>query len=359
MKFKCIAALFFGVVAVSAVNGQETIENAIKKSARYLTGELDSNAKIAVLNIQSDSSVISGYIIDELNLEFVKGKKLTVIERQSIDLLDKETDYQMSGAVKDEEMQSIGKQLGAELIITGSFTVLGKNYRLSLRVIDVTSAKVVAMHSEMIRPTKTITTFITGAQPVKKRAARQRRPPGEWNTKIWYIGAQAGFTQHWYEINQDFDWTTDPYNGFTAAVQTRVHFSSLAVGLEAVFSQDTVKANEPDVSLSTTTIQIPLLARLMYRGAKGGIGIFAGPYYTLSMGDMTVSANNKTKHYEYQSAFGGLAGIVFGFKAGPGFLFVDGRAGLDFGFVRADGVDQYHRNLWSISMGYEIGLFDK
>jgi hypothetical protein len=52
-------------------------------------------------------------------------RKVTIIERKSLDLIRKEMNLQLSGDVSDDSAQAIGKQLGAQAIVTGSLTNLG------------------------------------------------------------------------------------------------------------------------------------------------------------------------------------------------------------------------------------------
>jgi len=110
---------------------------SIEQTAEELRQQLTAQIKIAVLNFSSSWRDLSAYVIDELNNAIVREGKLTVVDRQQLDLVRREQNFQMSGEVSDESAQSIGKFLGAQLILSGSFTVIGNIYRFRIRVIAV------------------------------------------------------------------------------------------------------------------------------------------------------------------------------------------------------------------------------
>jgi hypothetical protein len=60
-------------------------------------------------------------------------------------------DFQMSGEVSDESAQSIGRKLGAQIIVSGSIAPLGDLYRLRIRAIEVESAAIRGVNSQNIK----------------------------------------------------------------------------------------------------------------------------------------------------------------------------------------------------------------
>ncbi|MDR2718338.1 MAG: CIA30 family protein [Treponema sp.] len=56
-------------------------------------------------------------------------------------------DFQLSGEVSDETVQSIGKKLGAQTIISGAITAIGNAYRLRIRAISVETAQILGMQN--------------------------------------------------------------------------------------------------------------------------------------------------------------------------------------------------------------------
>ena len=58
-----------------------------------------------------------------------------------------EQNFQLSGYVDDDSAVSIGKFLGATVVITGSISGTGSRKRLILRALDVQTAEILAMSS--------------------------------------------------------------------------------------------------------------------------------------------------------------------------------------------------------------------
>jgi curli biogenesis system outer membrane secretion channel CsgG len=67
------------------------------------------------------------------------------VDRQTLDVIRAELNFQHSGEVSDEDIISIGKFTGADVVITGAVSGRGEMRRLRLRVLDVKTAQILAM----------------------------------------------------------------------------------------------------------------------------------------------------------------------------------------------------------------------
>jgi curli biogenesis system outer membrane secretion channel CsgG len=85
-------------------------------------------------------------------MHLVNEDKFIVIERTEMDIIQKEQDYQLSGAVSDETAISIGKHLGTQFIITGSMLPFGNNYSLRLKITNVETAQIIGTQMYTVRP---------------------------------------------------------------------------------------------------------------------------------------------------------------------------------------------------------------
>jgi tetratricopeptide (TPR) repeat protein len=92
------------------------------------------------VNFKSPSAYFSSYVIEELQDCFINNKRLIVIERSGLELLRKESEFQMSGEVSDENAISAGHFLGAEVVITGGLTDIDGVFRCHFNVIDIGTA---------------------------------------------------------------------------------------------------------------------------------------------------------------------------------------------------------------------------
>ena len=84
------------------------------------------------------------YYLNELTLQFVNARRYTVVDRSDIDAVLAEQDFQLSYA-DDNAMVSIGKFIGAQVVITGSISGTGPQKRLIIKAIDVLTSEILSM----------------------------------------------------------------------------------------------------------------------------------------------------------------------------------------------------------------------
>jgi TolB-like protein len=126
------------VVAEAAVvnaPGEQSLDSAIQEISAWFAGQLPAGTKIAITGVDAQTSVLSGYIIQELWQQLQKPEKFVMIDRQNLASIQNELIYQALGDVVDnpgEEAQKIGHFLGAECIIYGDVQPFGDGYRMSL-----------------------------------------------------------------------------------------------------------------------------------------------------------------------------------------------------------------------------------
>jgi TolB-like protein len=99
----------------------------------------------------SPSERFSNYVLEELTARLVNSGKLMVVDRQNLDLIQEEMDFQYSGEVSDDSMQSIGQKLGAQSIVSGSLAEVGGEYRLRFRTISVRTAAIEVLTNVTVR----------------------------------------------------------------------------------------------------------------------------------------------------------------------------------------------------------------
>jgi len=142
-----LAVLLLSAAAAFAQN-TVTLDQALDNCAAYLGIQLPIGARVAVLKIEARTDGVSDYVTDSLSAKTVAQKHLTVVERgRALEALEAEQRYQMSGRVSDETAVSVGRQLGAQSIITGSIAPFGDLYRMDIRVVHVETGRVQAQWS--------------------------------------------------------------------------------------------------------------------------------------------------------------------------------------------------------------------
>jgi nucleoid DNA-binding protein len=135
-KFFVVIALCLAGSAAFAQN--VTLDAAIQATAREMGQALPSGSKVAVVNFGSPAEELSSYVIDELNDAIVNGKRITMVDRQRLDLILGELRFQDedTGLVSEESAQEIAL-LGAQYIVSGSMELVGGSYRFRVQAIKM------------------------------------------------------------------------------------------------------------------------------------------------------------------------------------------------------------------------------
>ncbi|MDR0643532.1 MAG: penicillin-binding protein activator LpoB [Treponema sp.] len=323
--------LAIALIAMSyCVYAQETmtLDEALQAANRYLEERLQPGSKVVLLNFQTEYLDLSNYIIDELTTYVVNGGIITAVDRQNMELIRQEMNFQISGEVSDESAQAIGRKLGAQSIISGSIQRLGAVYRLRVRAISVETAAIQGMQNYNVK-TDAVLASLMGGEHVETTAstpppARKRETPSkpvkqtagnEWKNKIWYLGVLTGY-------GSDFT--------FLATADLFL-LKNIGLGVEfgwqgcyyAEYSYDYYYDSKDSYYLYESVFTLNALAKLLFRPGKVELGIFAGP-----------AINGR-----FWLTFGG----EFGVNVGPGILFLD---------VRVSGFN----GSGSIDIGYKVGI---
>ena len=125
------------------------IEKALNRAAEAVMKSTQKKLKLAITNISANDQFrnLSAFAADKLELLLVNNG-YTVVDRSELDRIRDEQKFQLSGAVDDSQIVSIGKFAGADVIITGAISESGGVKTLRLRAISVETARVLASVSE-------------------------------------------------------------------------------------------------------------------------------------------------------------------------------------------------------------------
>jgi len=172
--FAALAILAMVCTCASAKksNVADDLDAAIQQASKEINDILPAGTKIALLNFTSGSDVLSDYVLEEMSIALVKGRKLTVVDRKEIDLIRGELNFQMSGEVSDESAQEIGKLLGAQSIISGSLVTLGEFHRFRTKVINVNSAAIETSSSIIVENNSLIQVLLSQSNSPAPRTAQ-------------------------------------------------------------------------------------------------------------------------------------------------------------------------------------------
>ncbi|MDR3200195.1 MAG: CsgG/HfaB family protein [Spirochaetales bacterium] len=126
----------------------KSVEDALYKAGDELIKALPKNSTVAIISVASNDTEMAEFVIDELAYVIVNAGSFKVVDRKSLDTIRSEQKFQMAGEVDDDSAVSIGKLLGANIVITGNIGGSGSTRRLRLKALDVKTAQIVAMSSQ-------------------------------------------------------------------------------------------------------------------------------------------------------------------------------------------------------------------
>lgn len=102
---------------------------------------------MAIVGITATDPNEATFYVNELAIQFVNSRRYTVVDRNDVDKALTEQNFQMSGYVDDDAFVSIGKFIGATVVVTGSVTGTGSQKRLVIKAIDVLTSEILSMAS--------------------------------------------------------------------------------------------------------------------------------------------------------------------------------------------------------------------
>ncbi|MDR0628158.1 MAG: hypothetical protein LBG24_00640 [Treponema sp.] len=384
---------FLGAVVLKPATAQDkpiTLDNAIQGAHAKIESELAQGTTIMVLHFAAPDQRLADYVIDQLSAKLVNNKKLTVVERKDLELINTEMAFQLSGEVSDESAQAIGKKYGAQSITSGKFTVLGNQYQFSIKTIRVQTATIELIYQTPVRQDKKLDTLLgitERQQAAKKAEAEQKKAERQTaqaaknhqaaarNTRL-ILGVRGGIgglpilgNQEGKDLPSGAEVTSlFPEQVYSVYFGTNNQNSLLGFQVEGNFHVNTgieVKHSGTSTKYSYNAVDIPLLFRLGVAGG-GMFSLFGGPYMSIPLGKLTYKPGNQEQEIasvlNFMASYGILGGISMGFKLGPGYIALDGRYAYDFNEITITNETNnnkyqlFRRRGFNVSLGYELWL---
>ena len=139
----CLMFLFSANSVQVQAQSQQSLDEAIQNGVRYLQSRFPRGTRAAFAGVQSENQQVGEFVYERFSNVLVNSGWFTVVERNSASLanIDQEMDRHLNFLVSEETELSIGRQLGAEILIICSLNRLGQNWRLDLHATRVESAE--------------------------------------------------------------------------------------------------------------------------------------------------------------------------------------------------------------------------
>jgi hypothetical protein len=151
----------FNILGKNATNGSQTRitffrqdgfdyefnDQAIPQLFDALSKNIPLRSRLAIVGITSTNPNEAAFYLNELTLKFVNTKNYTIVDRNNIDAVIREQNFQTSGYVDDNAVVILGKFIGANVVITGSISGTGSQKRMVIKAIDVSTSEILSMVS--------------------------------------------------------------------------------------------------------------------------------------------------------------------------------------------------------------------
>ncbi|OGS37220.1 MAG: hypothetical protein A2293_15190 [Elusimicrobia bacterium RIFOXYB2_FULL_49_7] len=193
-------------------------------------------AVIAVMDLKTEGDLksASSILSDRLRAELFNTGQFAVMERGEMDAILKEQGFQQSGVCDDKAcMVEVGQLLGVQKMVAGSIGQLGAMFLINLRIIDVSTGKMIATYSgecrcpveELGNAMKTAAMNLAGdkSAPPPTTPAVVTPPPqpvavtavpapikSVWNNDRWFISATSGWANSEPEFNEFWNFYMNP-----------------------------------------------------------------------------------------------------------------------------------------------------
>lgn len=120
----------------------------------FVVSGVFAQSKVAVLDASLGEGVhpnAAAIVADTINEQFVKSSDYIAIDRAYISSIQAEKQFQLSGEVADQDIKELGATFGADYLCIANVSLLGSTYTVSARLIEVSSAQVVAQESHRLQ----------------------------------------------------------------------------------------------------------------------------------------------------------------------------------------------------------------
>ena len=352
-----------GFMPVSAYAQSVSYNDAIKVIAVNIESKVISTDIVAIVGFQSSTFQFTNRVIDDLTDKLL-AENVRVIDRQNLEKIHSEQDYQLSGYVDDDSAVSIGHELGATGIIVGTGDNMADHYRLTFRMLSVKTAEILMQLSVNVKYDSAMRRLLND----------QAYNSGGIGDTRFFIGARLGAG---FEINTaDEDMVG---SGYSPKEKSNIAFNTTLFGAykfneswviqpEMVFMTNNgmeISGHGNTVTIDYPTLDIPILARWNFIHEPVLAGIVFGPYISVPIGKLNLSVGGKGSALDATGyTFGVTGGFVIGKKAGPGYITGDLRFLHDFSSLNVredfgDGMEDANicvRRSINLTIGYEFSL---
>jgi TolB-like protein len=140
-----LLTVFIGCASMYSID--EAIEVTAWETVDMLSENESRILAVYYFTLSDEKHHISEYMIDRLTTEIAnvinyEELDMKIVSRQALDHILEELSFQMFDLVDKTTQVSVGKQLGADIILSGTITPIEDYYKLNVQLIEVQSGVV-------------------------------------------------------------------------------------------------------------------------------------------------------------------------------------------------------------------------
>jgi hypothetical protein len=120
---------------------QSPMQRVTEHAVSEINKVLPASAKLWIYNNSTTNQFMANDIVDNLTSIFIRNR-ITIVDRQMIDIAISEIDFQLTDNVSDADMVRIGGMTGATTIVFINVSGAGAGRRLNVRVLDISTGRV-------------------------------------------------------------------------------------------------------------------------------------------------------------------------------------------------------------------------
>jgi len=151
------------LISVPALAYEKEIKNISTTVAESLANMgKKSVAVVDFTDLQGNVTELGRFLAEEISVALASSaKNFEVVDRTHLRAIIQEHKLSATGLIDPQTARKLGQITGVEALITGSLTPFGDSIRLSVKVLDTQSAKIVGACSADIAKTKAIEELLT------------------------------------------------------------------------------------------------------------------------------------------------------------------------------------------------------
>ena len=189
--------LFLAIIALLHCPFSFAYEEEIKDISANMAGKIADAGKktIAVADftdLQGNVTELGRFLAEEFSVALAgAGTKFEVVDRIHLKSIIMEHKLSATGMIDPKTARKLGKIAGVQALITGTVTPFGDNVRITVKILDTETAKIIGASTANIAKTKAIEELLARGIELSHPVTQQTPAPTDKGLKI--NGTRKGY----------------------------------------------------------------------------------------------------------------------------------------------------------------------